>query len=106
MNGPVWLGWVATAIIAVLSVLLLSGKGSFLIAGYNTASKQEKEKYNVKRLCRVVGGGLGIITIMLTISVYYKFEFPNSILKLMMPWGLFIVIALMAILTNTICKKK
>lgn len=106
MNGPIWLAWVVTAIIAVLSVILLSGKGSFLIAGFNTASKQEKEKYNVKRLCRVVGGGLGVITIMLGISVYYKFEFPYSILKLMMPWGLFIVIAAIAILTNTVCKKK
>jgi hypothetical protein len=53
-----------------------------------------------------VGGGLGVIAIMVGISVYYKFEFPNSVLKLMIPWGLFVVIAVMLILSNTICKKK
>lgn len=106
MNGPVWIGWVLVIVMSILSVVLLMGKGSFLIAGYNTSSKEEKEKYNEKRLCRVVGCGLGIITIMVAISLFYKNEYPIAILNLMMPWGLFIVIAIMIILCNTICKKR
>lgn len=38
------------ALFAVLSILLLSGKGSWLIAGYNTASPEEKAKYDSKKL--------------------------------------------------------
>ena len=33
------------AIFLVLAILLLRGKGASLIAGYNTMTKEEKEKY-------------------------------------------------------------
>ena len=35
--------------------MLMCGNGAFLIAGYNTASSQEKAKYDEKALCRAVG---------------------------------------------------
>ena len=39
----------------VFSILLFIGKGDFLIAGYNTASKEEKEQYHTKRIRIVLG---------------------------------------------------
>ena len=39
----------------LLGVVLSLGKGAFLIAGYNTASKAEKAKYDEKALCRFMG---------------------------------------------------
>jgi Na+/proline symporter len=36
----------------LLGFLFRAGKGKFLIAGYNTASKKEKEKIDEKKLCR------------------------------------------------------
>lgn len=39
---------------AVLGIILWNGKGSWLIAGYNTSSKTEKSKYDEKALCRFV----------------------------------------------------
>lgn len=36
----------------ILGFIFLSGKGLFLIAGYNTASKSEKAKTDEKRLCK------------------------------------------------------
>ena len=36
----------------ILGVIFLSGKGLFLIAGYNTASKAEKAKTDEKKLCK------------------------------------------------------
>lgn len=39
----------------VLGILFFRGKGSFLIAGYNTASKSERAKYDEKALCRAMG---------------------------------------------------
>ena len=51
--------WIANAVIAMLFVLLgilfSQGKGAFLIAGYNTASPAEKDRYDEKALCRVMG---------------------------------------------------
>ena len=42
----------------VFSILIFVGKGDFLIAGYNTASKEEKEKYHTKRIRIVLGTSL------------------------------------------------
>ena len=39
----------------LLGVLFSMGRGAVLIAGYNTASKAEKEKYDEKALCRFMG---------------------------------------------------
>lgn len=39
----------------ILGIVFLKGMGSFLIAGYNTASKEEKEKIDEKKLCRYMG---------------------------------------------------
>ena len=39
--GPDWVVYVGFIIFAVLSVVLISGHGSWLISGYNTASKEE-----------------------------------------------------------------
>lgn len=50
-------------LLTLFSIILLSGKGSFLIAGYNTASQERKEKYNEKKLCKSVGVMLSIITV-------------------------------------------
>lgn len=41
---------------AILGIVFIRGKGSFLIAGYNTASSEEKARYDEKALCRVMGG--------------------------------------------------
>ncbi len=47
-TGPDWIIWVTVIILAALSVILILGHGGWLIAGYNTSSKEEKAKYNEK----------------------------------------------------------
>ena len=39
----------------ILGVVLFKGKGLFLIAGYNTASKEKKRQFDEKKLSRFVG---------------------------------------------------
>ena len=68
-TGSDWIVWIVFAIFAVLSIILLSGHGSWFISGYNTASNEEKEKYDEKKLCRTMGIGMSIIAIL--------FEFPH-----------------------------
>lgn len=48
-NGPSWIMWVAGILLAILSIVLISGHGANLIAGINTASKEEKSRYNTKK---------------------------------------------------------
>ena len=39
----------------LFGIILSLGKGSFLIAGFNTMTKEEKEKYDVISLCKFFG---------------------------------------------------
>ena len=43
------------ALIVLMGIILSLGKGSFLIAGYNTSSKEEKKKIDEKALCKFLG---------------------------------------------------
>ncbi|WP_088187167.1 DUF3784 domain-containing protein [Desulfosporosinus sp. FKA] len=56
----------------ILSIILLSGKGSMLISGYNTASKEEKEKYDKEKLSRAAGVMLLLITIAYILMAYFN----------------------------------
>lgn len=104
MNGATWVTWGLVALLAVTSITFLMGKGSFLIADYNTDSKEEKEKRYVKKLLRVMIIGFGIIAIIMAINVSYRYEQQKSI-KWLMSWGHLTTIAFMIVLANTICKK-
>lgn len=80
--------WLVFGIFVVMSLILLSGRGAFLIAGYNTASPEEKKKYNEKKLCRVVGAGMLVVTVLLFVMALWGEALP--------PWfgGIFLVVIL------------
>ena len=44
-----------TALFVGLGVLFSKGKGAFLIAGYNTMSKEKKAQYDKNALCQFMG---------------------------------------------------
>lgn len=52
-------GIIITSIIIIIfigiGISLSQGKGAYLIAGYNTMPKEEKEKYDVLALCKFMG---------------------------------------------------
>ena len=103
-TGPDWIVWVVVVILVAISVILLSGHGENLIAGYNTAPKEEKEKYDEKKLGRVVGTGLLVIAILLPIAVLGQALLPAWSVYVFL--GFIIVDSIvMIILANTICKK-
>ena len=39
-SGPDWVVWIVLFLIGILSIVLISGHGGWLIAGYNTASEK------------------------------------------------------------------
>lgn len=69
----------APILLFVLGYFIRFKKASFLISGYNTSSKGEKEKYNEEALCKAVGNLLFIIgSIQLILPIGGTF-FPNKI---------------------------
>jgi peptidoglycan biosynthesis protein MviN/MurJ (putative lipid II flippase) len=38
-----------------IGIVFFTGNGEWLIAGYNTKTREEKDQYNSKMLCRFVG---------------------------------------------------
>jgi len=43
------------AVLLIMGIVLFTGHGSWLLAGYNTMKKEEREKYDEKKLCRGAG---------------------------------------------------
>ena len=50
----------------ILGIVFLSGRGSSLIAGYNTMPKEKKGKYDAKALCKFTG----VICMLIGILVF------------------------------------
>lgn len=58
----------------VLSAGFLSGRGGFLIAGYNTMPKEERDRFDEKALCRFMGFFmivLGVSYAFIVLSIYF-----------------------------------
>jgi preprotein translocase subunit SecG len=84
----------------VLGILFLRGKGAFLIAGYNTSSKAEKQKYDEKALCRFMGRSMFALAACWAISALS--EPAGNMIPFWIGLGLFFaVIAFMVIYANT-----
>jgi hypothetical protein len=51
----------------LIGIILSMGKGSFLIAGFNTMSQKQKEEYDVVSLCKFMGKYMFIISFCITL---------------------------------------
>ena len=91
--------YILAGLMFLLSIMLLSGRGSWLIAGYNAMSKEEKNIYDRKKLTRAAGVMLIIVSIaMLALS----FSLINAIIFLMV---IFVSTIITIIYTNKNCLK-
>ncbi len=85
-----------------LGIWILMGKGDNLIAGYNTASKEEREQIDIKRLRGLIGGML-IALAPLTLLMLGKESMAST-------WSfcgiVFVLCIVVVILANTWAKKK
>lgn len=103
-SGPAWVIWVVGIILAIFSIILLTGHGANLIAGYNTASKEEKDKYDAKKLCRVIGSGMAIIAVLVFVMGIFENVLPASFATIFLIIVI-IDIVIMLVIANTVCKK-
>ena len=69
---------------ALMGMIVLLGKGDNLIAGYNTASEKEKEKYDIARLRLVTGVTVLVVAcllplLLLNIGDAYRFSISGIV---------------------------
>ena len=85
----------------IMGIIILIGKGDNLIAGYNTASKEEKSQYNIKRLRGLIGGLMIVLAPMMFLPGKESLATSGAFV------GLTIILTIVVvILANTWAKKK
>ncbi len=90
------------AMLAILGIIILIGKGDNLIAGYNTASKEERAKYDVKRLRWLVGG----LMLILAPAVFLLNGEPSMGRSFSFTCLVLVLSIVVVVLCNTWAKKK
>ena len=85
----------------ILGIVMLLGKGDKLIAGYNTASEEEREKVNIVRL-RIV---MMIVCLFSSVFLLALSYFGDSYVPVLTA-VFFVVLAICGIIANTWAKKK
>ena len=93
---------IVAVILVIMGILILIGKGDNLIAGFNTASKEERAQYNIKRLRGLVGGFLIVLAPMTFLMLGEE--------TMTATWSfcalVFVASIVVVILANTWAKKK
>lgn len=103
----------ATAAFLVLAGFLFSGKGSWLIAGFNTASPAEKAHFDRKKLCRTFSVVCLVIALLLGIMGFLGYHVETGRMQEsgMAVYALVFILVLVGTLTivaryiNKHCKK-
>ena len=71
----IWIMWAIVAIAIIATVILLSGKGSMLVSGFNTKIPEERAKYDKKRVSRRAGLFMILVDIgLLLLTSYIHFR--------------------------------
>lgn len=65
---------IVVAICVAAGVLLLLGRGDWLISGYNTASAKERAEYNIRRLRLVMGIGMLAVGALVLLDLFVAYE--------------------------------
>ena len=83
-----FIGMIITGALGLLLTVLglymvLTGKGSLLIAGYNTMPEDEREKYDNTALSKFIGKAiitpLGILTVLFALGASFGFKYNISL---------------------------
>ena len=96
---------VLIVIMFTLGIVILSGKGDNLIAGYNTASEEERKEVNIKRLRIVVAGICILAPVVISLPVFIGKEGDAS-LHLFTAFCVILMTIIGLVLANTWCKRK
>jgi O-antigen/teichoic acid export membrane protein len=90
-----WIVYLASGVIILfLGFVTRKYNLSILVAGYNTAPAEEKQKYDERKMTRYVGNMLMMASAILLVSaiVFYWFDLPES--AFFVSWAIFIIFLL------------
>ena len=96
------ISFVISAIIIFFAIVILTGKGDGLMAGYNTASEEKRKKVNIKRLRLLTAAVLFLTSIFLTATAFINNKEVIGVAVLIF----IIILIVFVILANTWAKKK
>lgn len=101
-----FLAILVTLILAPFFLLVVSGKGDNLIAGYNTATEEERVRYNMKRLRGVIAIAILSMIVAFWVPCIFPFDFDKrySIICILLVG--FVVSMVTVVLANTWAKRK
>jgi len=55
-------------VMVILSAILLTGRGEFLLAGYNTMPKNQKAQYDTPALCKFMGKIILLLAVLVILA--------------------------------------
>ena len=71
----IWIMWVIVALAITATIILLTGKGSMLVSGFNTKSPEERAKYDKKKVSKQAGSIMVFVDIgLLALTSYIHFR--------------------------------
>ena len=85
-----------------MGIIILIGKGDNMIAGYNTAPKEERAEYDIKRLRGLIGG----LLIVLAPMTFFTLKEGTMAATWSFIALTFVLSIVVVILANTWAKKK
>lgn len=69
MDAPLLIPVVMAGVFIFLGIILSMGKCSFLIAGYNLMTREKKERYDERALCRFTGKLMFFLAFCMLLSI-------------------------------------
>ena len=91
---------IAVSILVLCAILILFGRGDWLLSGYNTANKEKRAQYNIVRLRAVTGIGLIVIAMEIAVLEFVPFLGENGRATIICVTAL-----LLSLLSMTYCKR-
>lgn len=71
MNAELLTTIIIATILVIMGILILIGKGDWLISGYNTASPEERAEYNIRRLRLIMGVVSMLVAVIVVIDAIF-----------------------------------
>jgi len=99
---------IGAACLEVMGISLICGKGTWMIAGYNTMSKEEKANCNIKKISGALGIFLSIVGILMAImAAITEYAEKNNLenIILYVPWIFISILIVGCVILIIYCQK-
>jgi hypothetical protein len=100
--------WITILGLSIMGISLICGKGTWMISGYNTMSKEEKANCDIKKVSHAVGIFLLIIGVLMGMMNFVtQYAVKNDVKNIIGYAGVFFafVVVVGSIILIVICQK-